>query len=46
MARPRIDIDPDTKEEVEQYAEDNGLRMPRAYAELIEEGLNSSKAEA
>lgn len=38
MARPRIDDDGLTTL-VERYAEENGLRMPRAWADLVRAGL-------
>jgi hypothetical protein len=39
MVRPKIDLEPEIIEKVEQYAVDNGLRMPRAWAELVRAGL-------
>lgn len=40
--RADIDIDRggDTHERVKQYAREHGLRLPRAYADLIEAGLD------
>ncbi len=32
----------DLHERVKDYARDNGIRHPRAYAELIEKGLDVS----
>ena len=32
----------DLHERVKEYARDNGIRHPRAYAELIEKGLDAS----
>ncbi|WP_267900544.1 hypothetical protein [Halocatena pleomorpha] len=32
----------DLHERVKDYARDNGIRHPRAYAELIEQGLDAS----
>ncbi len=32
----------DLHERVKDYARDNGIRHPRAYAELIENGLDAS----
>ncbi|WP_170082606.1 hypothetical protein [Haloarcula rubripromontorii] len=42
--RTEIDIErgSDLHERVKEYARDNGIRHPRAYAELIEEGLDAS----
>jgi hypothetical protein len=41
MLRPRIDLDETTKDRVNRYAQAHGVRLPRAYAELIERGLDS-----
>ena len=38
--RPRIDDD-GLKHLVEQYADENGLRMPRAWADLVKAGLTA-----
>lgn len=46
MPRPRIDLEEGDIDRVEQYAADNGLRMPRAYAELIRKGLSADDCEA
>ena len=42
--RTEIDIERgnDLHERVKQYARNNGIRHPRAYAELIEKGLDAS----
>jgi hypothetical protein len=42
--RTEIDIErgSDLHEQVKDYARDNGIRHPRAYAELIEYGLDTS----
>jgi len=40
MARPEIQTGEDLRQRVEEYAHQNGLRMPRAYRELIESGLS------
>ncbi len=37
------DVDTDTRERVREYAEREGLRMPRAYAELIRRGLDADE---
>lgn len=37
-----IDRNSDLHERVKDYARDRGLRMPHAYAELVEEGLEKS----
>lgn len=41
MARPEIDLDDDLIERVESYAKTNGLMRRRAYADLIEAGLDN-----
>lgn len=46
MPRPRIDIDDETHQRVEEYAHQKGLRMPRAYAELIVKGLDAEEVSA
>jgi len=43
--RPRIDADQGLRALVEEYAERNGLRMPRAWAELVEFGLRHEAPE-
>jgi hypothetical protein len=42
--RADIDIDRggDTHERVKEYAREHGLRLPRAYADLIEAGLTTT----
>ncbi len=37
--RIETDLDDETREKVKEYAKKEGLRLPRAYAELIESGL-------
>jgi len=37
--RIETDLDDETREKVKEYARNEGLRLPRAYAELIESGL-------
>lgn len=41
----RVEIDMerggDLHERVKEYADENGIRLPRAYAELLEEGVSS-----
>jgi len=44
MLRPRIDLPDSVKAEVDQYADENGLRMPRAYADLIKSGLKAERS--
>jgi hypothetical protein len=39
-----IERDGDLHERVKQYAQENGVRHPRAYRELIEMGLESADA--
>lgn len=39
MARPIIDLTDEIVEKVKKYADDHGLKMPRAYRELIQTGL-------
>lgn len=39
--RPRIDIDDATLERVVDYASAEGVRMDRAYADLITHGLDA-----
>lgn len=45
VVRPSIDDDVIDTDAVQEYAEANGLRMPRAYAELINLGLDAVEAE-
>jgi len=45
MPRPRIDIDDDTHQRVEEYAHQNGLRMPRSFGELLEKGLEAEEGD-
>jgi hypothetical protein len=40
--RIEADITDDLRESVRQYAEFHGVRMPRAYAELIKKGVDCS----
>lgn len=44
MVRPRIDDD-GLKPVVEQYAEENGLKMPRAWGDLVRAGLAAESPE-
>lgn len=37
--RPRIDLPDDLEQQVQNYANEHGVKMPRAYRELIENGL-------
>ena len=46
MARPIVDLTDKIVEKVQQYADDNGLKMPRAYRELIQTGLQEKGCEA
>lgn len=39
MLRPQIAADDDLRDRVNEYAEQEGIRMPRAYSELLEKGL-------
>lgn len=41
MLRPQIDVDDETMERINEYAEENGLRKPRAYATLLKAGLDA-----
>jgi len=45
MLRPQIDLTTSERKRVEEYAEENGLRNPRAYADLIRKGLDQIKEE-
>ena len=40
MVRPQIDLGSPDQRRVEQFAEEQGLRMPRAYAELLKFALD------
>lgn len=40
MLRPQIDLDATDQQRVEEYAEEHGLRMSRAYADLLTYALN------
>lgn len=37
--RPDVNIDPNERAIVRQYAKDNGLTLPNAYAELLRQSL-------
>jgi len=37
--RIEVKLDAETRDKVKEYAKANGLRLPRAYAELIQSGL-------
>jgi len=37
--RIEAELDGETRDKVKEYARANGLRLPRAYAELIRSGL-------
>jgi hypothetical protein len=37
--RLRIDLSDEDQQRAKEYASENGLRMPRAYGELIRMGL-------
>lgn len=39
MFRPEIAADDDLRDRIKDYAEAEGIRMPRAYSELLEKGL-------
>lgn len=41
--RVEIDMNEDLRERVRQWANENGLQMKRAYAELIEKGLKEDE---
>lgn len=43
MKRPRVDLDSDLEDDVAEYARENGLTRPRAYRQLIEQGLACDK---
>jgi len=36
----RVDLTDEDIERAKEYADEHGLRMPRAYGDLIREGLN------
>lgn len=40
MLRPQIDLDATDQQRVEEYAEEHGLRMSRAYADLLTYALD------
>jgi antitoxin component of RelBE/YafQ-DinJ toxin-antitoxin module len=40
MLRPQIDLDATDQQRVEEYAEEHGLRMSRAYADLLNYALD------
>jgi hypothetical protein len=40
MHRPQIDLDSTDQQRIEQYAENHGLRMSRAYADLLTYALD------
>lgn len=40
MLRPQIDLDAADQQRVEEYAEEHGLRMSRAYADLLTYALD------
>lgn len=39
--RLEVDLPDDVRERANEYAREEGIRMPRAYAELIEKGLDA-----
>ena len=39
--RPAVDMPDELESDVDKYAEENGLRKPRAYAELLKAGLEA-----
>ncbi len=41
LPRPRIDLSDEEQQHVKEYAERHGLRMPRAYADLVRAGLDA-----
>lgn len=43
--RPRIDLGDDKREEVVVFADEHGYTLPKAYAVLIERGLQTHDAE-
>jgi len=40
MFRPEIAADDDLRDRIKDYAEAEGIRMPRAYAEILRRGLD------
>ena len=44
--RVEVDIDAETRDRVREYADRNNVRLPRAYAELIEQGLDADTTES
>jgi len=43
--RPEVAIDDDTRRRVREYANAQGFTTPRAYAELLQIGLEQSNVE-
>ncbi|WP_227379445.1 hypothetical protein [Haladaptatus halobius] len=41
LPRPRIDLSDEEQQRVREYADEHGLRMPRAYADLVRAGLEA-----
>lgn len=41
--RLEVDLTEDDRKRVREYAQANGIRMPRAYAELIRDGLEANE---
>lgn len=41
VMRPRIDISDETRAQVVQFASEKGYTLPKAYAVLIERGLDT-----
>jgi hypothetical protein len=39
----RVHLSEEDRERVQEYAEMHGLRMPRAYGDLIRAGLNTDE---
>lgn len=39
--RPEIDVGDETHRRIQRYARENGLRMKRAWAMVVREGLDS-----
>lgn len=39
--RPRTNVGEEVEEFVQDYAEENGLRMPQAWTEVIEAGVDT-----
>lgn len=42
--RPEVHLPDETEERVKQYAEERGLKMARAYYELLTTGLTAEEA--